>query len=316
MTSSKGGLGKGLGALMGNTHLTPAKDKVQEISVATIQANRYQPRQEFEETALADLTQSIQTYGVLQPIIVRRLPQGGYELIAGERRLRAARAAGLQQIPALVREYNDAETSEIALIENIQREDLSAIEEARAYAQLMQSFQLTQDDLAHKVGRSRSHIANFLRLLKLAAPVQQMLAEGSLSMGQAKPLLAIEDAQLQQQAAIYVMDEELSARQCEALVKRLQANPDWLAQQGQEPQGKKQAEQSVFLRDATDRLTQLLGTQVHIRPGKKKSKIEIEYYSEEDLERILAAMHPDADAIKQQKLEALRKVSLSQHFTV
>lgn len=316
MTSSKGGLGKGLGALMGNTHLTPAKDKVQEISVATIQANRYQPRQEFEETALADLTQSIQTYGVLQPIIVRRLPQGGYELIAGERRLRAARAAGLQQIPALVREYNDAETSEIALIENIQREDLSAIEEARAYAQLMQSFQLTQDDLAHKVGRSRSHIANFLRLLKLAAPVQQMLAEGSLSMGQAKPLLAIEDAQLQQQAAIYVMDEELSARQCEALVKRLQANPDWLVQQGQEPQGKKQAEQSVFLRDATDRLTQLLGTQVHIRPGKKKSKIEIEYYSEEDLERILAAMHPDADAIKQQKLEALRKVSLSQHFTV
>ena len=180
----------------------------------------------------------------------------------------------------------------------------------------MQSFQLTQDDLAHKVGRSRSHIANFLRLLKLAAPVQQMLAEGSLSMGQAKPLLAIEDAQLQQQAAIYVMDEELSARQCEALVKRLQANPDWLVQQGQEPQGKKQAEQSVFLRDATDRLTQLLGTQVHIRPGKKKSKIEIEYYSEEDLERILAAMHPDADAIKQQKLEALRKVSLSQHFTV
>ncbi len=316
MTSSKGGLGKGLGALMGNTHLTPAKDKVQEISVVTIQANRYQPRQEFEETALADLTQSIQTYGVLQPIIVRRLPQGGYELIAGERRLRAARAAGLQQIPALVREYNDAETSEIALIENIQREDLSAIEEARAYAQLMQSFQLTQDDLAHKVGRSRSHIANFLRLLKLAAPVQQMLAEGSLSMGQAKPLLAIEDAQLQQQAAIYVMDEELSARQCEALVKRLQANPDWLVQQGQEPQGKKQAEQSVFLRDATDRLTQLLGTQVHIRPGKKKSKIEIEYYSEEDLERILAAMHPDADAIKQQKLEALRKVSLSQHFTV
>ena len=316
MTSSKGGLGKGLGALMGNTHLTPAKDKVQEISVATIQANRYQPRQEFEETALADLTQSIQTYGVLQPIIVRRLPQGGYELIAGERRLRAARAAGLQQIPALVREYNDAETSEIALIENIQREDLSAIEEARAYAQLMQSFQLTQDDLAHKVGRSRSHIANFLRLLKLAAPVQQMLAEGSLSMGQAKPLLAIEDAQLQQQAAIYVMDEELSARQCEALVKRLQANPDWLVQQGQEPQGKKQAEQSVFLRDATDRLTQLLGTQVHIRPGKKKSKIEIEYYSDEDLERILAAMHPDADAIKQQKLEALRKVSLSQHFTV
>ena len=316
MTSSKGGLGKGLGALMGNTHLTPAKDKVQEISVVTIQANRYQPRQEFEETALADLTQSIQTYGVLQPIIVRRLPQGGYELIAGERRLRAARAAGLQQIPALVREYNDAETSEIALIENIQREDLSAIEEARAYAQLMQSFQLTQDDLAHKVGRSRSHIANFLRLLKLAAPVQQMLAEGSLSMGQAKPLLAIEDAQLQQQAAIYVMDEELSARQCEALVKRLQANPDWLARQGQEPQGKKQAEQSVFLRDATDRLTQLLGTQVHIRPGKKKSKIEIEYYSEEDLERILAAMHPDADAIKQQKLEALRKVSLSQHFTV
>ena len=316
MTSTKGGLGKGLGALMGNTRLTPAKDKVQEIAVETIQANRYQPRREFEEAALADLTNSIKHYGVLQPVIVRRLPQGGYELIAGERRLRAARQAGLKQIPALVREYNDAETSEVALIENIQREDLSAIEEAHAYAQLMQSFQLTQDDLARKVGRSRSHIANFLRLLKLTAPVQQMLAEGSLNMGQAKPLLALEDANLQQQAAIYVMDEDLSARQCESLVKRLQANHDWLAQQGQEKPRTPQAEQSVFLHDATERLTQLLGTQVHIRSGKKKSKIEIEYYSDEDLERILATLGQDESSLKQQKVEALRKVSLSQHFTV
>ncbi len=311
----KGGLGKGLGALMGNTPLTPAKDKVQEIAVAAIQANRYQPLQEFEEGALSELCDSIKAYGVLQPLLVRRLSDGQYELIAGERRLRAARMAGLAKVPAMVREYNDAEISEIALIENIQRENLNAIEEAQAYGRLMQEFGLTQEALATKMGRSRSHIANFLRLLKLAAPVQQMLAEGSLSMGQAKPLLALEDEKLQQQAATYVMDNDLSARQCEALVKRLQTNPQLLMEQEQ-PQEKKQPEQSVFLRDITNRLTHLLGTQVHIRPGKKKSKIEIEFYSQEDLERILSTMSQEANASRQQKIEALRKVSLSHPFTV
>ena len=142
-----------------------------------------------------------------------------------------------------------------------------------------------------------------------------MLAEGSLSMGQAKPLLALEDGKLQQQAATYVMDNDLSARQCEALVRKLQANPQLLTEQEQ-PQEKQQTEESVFLRDITDRLTHLLGTQVHIRPGKKKSKIEIEFYSQEDLERILSTMSQEANASRQQKIEALRKVSLSHPFTV
>ena len=185
-----GGLGKGLGALLKDTKLTPARDKVQEIAISEIQANRYQPRQEFDESALEDLKESVQRIGVIQPILVRRLPGTGYELIAGERRLRASKLAGLKSVPAMIREYNDAEISEIALIENIQREDLNAIEEARAYARLMKDFGLTQDIMAKKIGRSRSHIANFLRLLKLEDQVQEYVANGTLSMGQAKPLLA------------------------------------------------------------------------------------------------------------------------------
>ena len=185
-----GGLGKGLGALLKNREITPAKDQVQEIAASEIQANRYQPRQSFDEEALEDLSESIRQYGILQPLIVRRLPGKGYELIAGERRLRAARKAGLEKVPALVREYNDAEISEIALIENIQRENLNIIEEAEAYAFLMKNFQLTQEMLAKKVGRSRPHIANSLRLLELAEEIQDKLVAGDLLMGQARPLPA------------------------------------------------------------------------------------------------------------------------------
>ena len=311
----KGGLGKGLNALLGDAKLTPAKDKVQEIRVADIQANRYQPRRDFDEAALAELSDSIKTYGVLQPILVRRLPAGGYELIAGERRLRAAKLAGLTDIPAMVREYSDAEISEVALIENIQREDLNAIEEAKAYGQLMKDFGFTQDMLARKIGRSRSHIANILRLLKLDTTVQEHLANGVLTMGQARPLLMIEDKQLQRQAAEFIESEDLAARQCEALAKKLQEDPEFLNKRGQE-QPKEKAEPSVFLQDATDKLTHWLGTQVRIVPGKKKSRIEIEFYSDEDLERILGAIDSQQEANRQQKIEALRKVSLSQNFTV
>ena len=223
-----GGLGKGLGALLKNREITPAKDQVQEIAASEIQANRYQPRQSFDEEALEDLSESIRQYGILQPLIVRRLPGKGYELIAGERRLRAARKAGLEKVPALVREYNDAEISEIALIENIQRETLNIIEQAEAYAFLMKNFQLTQEMLAKKVGRSRPHIANSLRLLELAEEIQDKLVAGDLLMGQARPLLALKDKALQVRAAEHILEEHLSSRQAEELVRRLLDDPAYL----------------------------------------------------------------------------------------
>ncbi|SDG58362.1 chromosome partitioning protein, ParB family [Selenomonas sp. WCT3] len=310
-----GGLGKGLGALLKDTKLTPAKDKVQELNVADIKANRYQPRQEFDESALDTLKESVKRIGILEPLLVRKLPGTGYELIAGERRLRAAKLAGLKTVPAMIREYNDAEVSEIALIENIQREDLNAIEEAKAYNRLMKEFGMTQDDMAKKIGRSRSHIANFLRLLKLEPQVQDYVANGALSMGQAKPLLSIENQKLQREAAEYIQAEDLSARQCEALVKKLQDNPDYFKDKPEAVQ-KDKKQQDVFLTDAVDKLTHLFGTQVKIHPGKKKSKIEIEFYSPEDLERIMGLILEREEQVKKKKIDALRQISLSQKFTV
>ena len=308
------GLGKGLGALLQNTKLdaAPPGEKIQEIEVSEIQANRYQPRREFDESTLEELKDSIKSYGVLQPVLVRRLPDGKYELIAGERRLRAAKLAGVKGIPALVKEYNDVEISEIALIENIQREDLNVIEEARAYDRLMREFQLTQEAMAGKLGRSRSHIANTLRLLKLAPKVQDYVSNGTLSMGQARPLLALEDEELQCRTADTIQEQDLSARQAEALVKRIQADGGSAGKK----EGNAQEEQAVYVRDAEERLRQFLGTQVKILSGKKKNRIEIEFYSEDDLERILDSMTRAQDVAKQQKIDALREVSLSQRFTV
>lgn len=341
MSTKHGGLGgQGLGALFGgNAHVAagaavPEKDRVQELAVADIRANRYQPRKDFDEAALEDLKASVEAYGVLQPVIVRRLPtsegEGQYELIAGERRLRAAKLAGLAKVPAIVREYSDAETSEIALIENLQREDLNPMEEARAYQSLIGSFGLTQDEISKKVGRSRSHIANFLRLQKLDEKVQDYVASGTLSMGQARPLVALESHELQRKAADYIQEHELTARGCEALVRKLAEDPTLLDAAEGENGGAQTATSSdggtPELRATMDRLTQYFGTQVKIKRGKKKGKIEIDYYGDEDLERILELLHggadkagarnaEDAEAEKQKKIEALRRVS-TQGFTV
>ena len=287
-SKARGGLGKGLGALL-QSHPIPdpsaSLDTVQEIPVARIQANRYQPRKEFDEKALEDLKTSIQTYGVIQPILVRKLPNEEYELIAGERRLRAAKLAGVSEIPAMIREYNDAETSEIALIENIQRENLNVVEEALAYQRLMKEFQLTQEAMAEKLGRSRSHIANILRLLKLAPKVQDYLSNGSLSMGQARPLLSLESHEMQCEAASIIQEQEDKS-------------------------------QDVHVRDAEEKLRHCLGTQVKIFTGKKKSRIEIEFYSEEDLERIIQQLTAEQADLKQKKIEALRRFSSQQGFLV
>lgn len=329
MTSSKpkGGLGtsmkamggQGLGALFGNTGVAaPAqenvRDKVQEIAVEEIVPNRYQPREEFDEAALSELTESVNRYGVLQPVLLRKQPDAGYELIAGERRLRAAKAAGLEKIPALVREFGDAEVSEIALIENLQREDLSVMEEARAYQRLIKDFGLKQEELSSRLGRSRSHIANTMRLLNLPGEVQALLMSGVLTAGQARPLLAIGDQEVQLKAADYIQEHELSARQCEELAKMLAEHPEEMPEAAKEKP--ERPEQDIFIREVAEKLKTLLGTQVQIKTGRKKSKVEIEFYSEEDLERILGLIGQHRAASNQDKIEKLRQFSQTGRFTV
>ena len=286
---------------------------VQQIPVADIQANRYQPRQEFDESALEELKESIVQHGVLQPILVRQLPAGkGYELIAGERRFRASKLAGFDTVPALVRPLSDAASTEIALIENLQREDLNAIEEARAYQNLLQNFGLTQEALAERVGRSRSHITNMMRLLKLDAHVQEYLANGSLSMGQARPLVVLTDADLQREAADLIMARECSARQAEELVKRLQKS----AEEAQEGEKEKPSTERIFLQEAEDKLKMFFGTQVRIRAQGKKNRIEIDFSSEEDLNRILDSLLEKKSRVLEDKKAALRQFSAGERFTV
>lgn len=287
---------------------------VQQIPLDEIKTNRYQPRQEFDESALEELKESILQHGVLQPILVRQLPAGqGYELVAGERRFRASKLAGQKTIPALVRPLSDAASTEIALIENLQREDLNAIEEANAYQNLLENFGLTQEALAERVGRSRSHIANMMRLLKLDPRVQEYLANGSLSMGQARPLIVLEDAARQQEAADLIMARECSARQAEALVKRLQKNAE---DAGAEEEEIPEETGKIFLREAEDKLKMFFGTQVRIRAQGKKNRIEIDFSSEDDLNRILAALLEKKNRVLEDKKAALRQFSAGERFTV
>ena len=288
---------------------------VQQIPLHEIQANRYQPRHEFDESALEELKESIVQHGVLQPILVRQLPAGkGYELVAGERRFRASRLAGLETVPALVRPLSDAASTEIALIENLQREDLNAIEEANAYRNLLQNFGLTQEALAERVGRSRSHITNMMRLLKLDVHVQEYLANGSLSMGQARPLVVLTNAALQREAADIIMAREWSARQAEELVKRLQKNAEEKAE-AKEAESPGETEK-IFLREAEDKLKMFFGTQVRIRSQGKKNRIEIDFSSEEDLNRILDSLLEKKSRLLEDKKAALRQFSAGERFTV
>ena len=288
---------------------------VQRISIDKIRANRYQPRQEFDESALDELKDSIVQHGILQPILLRQLPDDqGYELVAGERRFRAAKLAGLPDVPALVRPLSDAASTEIALIENLQREDLNAIEEASAYQNLLQNFALTQEALAERVGRSRSHIANMMRLLKLDPHVQEYLANGSLTMGQARPLIVLTDAALQREAADIIMARECSARQAEELVKRMQKDADAVG--ANEKLTQEQGVQAIFLREAEDKLKMLFGTQVRIRTQGKKNRIEIDFASEDDLSRIIDSLLEKKNKVLADKRAALRQFSVGERFTV
>lgn len=276
------GLGRGLEALIPTTEVKD-REQVNVIAVKDIIPNKFQPRRIFDDEALVELSQSIKQYGILQPIVARKI-LNGYELVAGERRWRASQHAGLASIPAVIREYTDAEMTEIALIENLQRENLNAIEEAVAYRRLMDEFGLTQEEVSRKIGRSRSHIANFVRLLNLPTVVQDFVSRGTLSMGQARPILALSNEELQLEAAEIIIAEDLSSRDAEALVKRLANSPRKSEETIEAPV------REIFVVEAEDRLKLVLGTQVKIKPGKLKSKIEIEFYSAEDLDRIIEVL--------------------------
>jgi ParB family chromosome partitioning protein len=302
------GLGKGLGAIFGDevmesaaeeqekkNHPKPEQvniktDKKEEepevgremfLKLSSIEPNHNQPRMEFREESLMELAESMKEYGVLQPLLVQK--KGNfYEIIAGERRWRAAKLAGLKEVPVVIREYTKQQSMEIALIENVQREDLNPIEEAKAYQKLMQEFGLKQEEIATRVAKNRVTITNSMRLLKLENRVQDMLIQNQITGGHARALLAVDDPELQFQIAGRIVAENLSVREVEKLVKSLSKK--------KEPKEKKEEDESIFLifRELEDRMKTAMGTKVSInRKDSNKGRVEIEYYSEAELERIV-----------------------------
>lgn len=277
----KKALGKGLQALLPEKKTLVWKveqhgEVVSSLSVEQILPNRYQPRTTFAENELSELVQSVQEHGVLQPIVVRRKGDGMYELIAGERRLRAVKIAGLPTIPALVRNSNDEKALALALVENIQRQDLNPMEEARAYSQLMGEFGLTQDLVARSVGKDRSSIANMLRLLMLPKEVQQFIESDALSLGHAKVLAGISQASVQIQLARRIVSDRLSVRQTEQIV----------AGQKKDRSANSQKREVHRFQNLEEHLRKHLGTKVEVRGGVKGGRLIIRYYSDEELDRI------------------------------
>ncbi len=281
----KRGLGKGLEALIPAAQAREG-EPVQEIGIEEIRPNSFQPRRVFDEEKLAELAESVRVHGILQPVVVRAVI-GGYELVAGERRWRAAQLAGLSSIPAVIRELSDGEMMEVALIENIQREDLNPLEEAEALQRLLTEFGLTQEELAQRVGKSRSHIANMLRLLNLTEEVQNNVSRGTISMGHARALLALDEAQAQVAACRQVVEKGLSVRQTEELVRETRHKRPSARQ--------KKTTVDPWLQEIETTLKHALATGVRIRPGRRGGKIEIEYYSTEDLERLVEALQEASD---------------------
>lgn len=291
-TKSKGGLGRGISNLINvddenekKEDNVVVKEVVKEVKVPSetkvklslIEPNKDQPRKAFDEDALIELSESIKQYGVLQPLLVQK-KDNYYEIIAGERRWRAAKLAGVKEVPVVIKDYSSQEVMEIALIENIQREDLNPIEEAKAYQRLIKDYRLKQDEVAEKVSKSRAAITNSLRLLKLDERVQDMVMEGKISSGHARTIISIEDKDKQYMIAQKIFDEKLSVREVEKLMKTLEAP---------EKKEKKLPANDFVYRDLEQKLKNIMGTQVIIKnKSNNKGKIEIDYYSQAELERI------------------------------
>ncbi len=290
--NSKKGLGKGLDSLIPTIDaeelsIKPAKknnnieksDGVFTVKINSVEPNRNQPRKTFNEDALTELSESIKQYGIIQPIVVQK-KNDYYEIIAGERRWRAAKQAGLKEVPVIIKDYSEQETVEIALIENIQREELNPIEEALAYKRLLTEYNLKQDQVAERVSKSRTAVTNSMRLLKLTDEVQQMVIEDLISSGHARALLPIEDNELQIQLATRIMDEKLSVRETEKLVKSIL---------NKKPEKKKEKVENAFVyEEIENKIKEIVGTKVKVNHKPNgKGKIEIEYYSDKELERLL-----------------------------
>ena len=275
------GLGRGLGALLGDAALQSQEGGSLSLPISQVEPGLKQPRKRFDEDSLQDLADSIRTHGVIQPLTVRRLASGYYQIIAGERRWRAAKIAGLTEIPAVIIEADDRKVMELGLIENLQREDLNPVEEANGYKVLMDEYGLTQEEVAQRVGKSRPAVANALRLLALPDAVHQLLEEGKLSAGHARAILSVPSGELQKKLAQKVIAEDLSVRQTEALAKRLAAG------EKEPPSPSPGPDLSIYLRAAEKDLAARFGRKVHIVNGKKKGKVELEYYNPEDLNALL-----------------------------
>ena len=278
-------LGKGLGALLPSVDVTE-DDVVNEVDISELRANPYQPRKQFDPDSLEELAESIKEHGIIQPLVVRKSIHG-YEIVAGERRFRAGKKAGLTKFPVVIREFTDEQMMEIALIENLQREDLNPMEIANAYKKLMDHFSLTQEELAARVGKSRPHVANFLRLLQLPPAIQEDVSRGTLSMGHARALLGVKEPEVQMKLAEKVKREGASVRQLEEWVQQIH-------QSGAKKKKPKKAEKvDPQIRRYEEMLQESLNTPVRIRHGKRKGKIEIEYFSQSELERLLELLQRD-----------------------
>jgi ParB family chromosome partitioning protein len=271
------GLGKGINAIFPGESINQM-ETVEKVSVNQIKVNPFQPRKIFDETALAELSESIKEHGVLQPIILRKKGKM-FEIVVGERRFRASKAAGLREIPAVIRGFSDQQMMEIAILENLQREDLTPIEEADAYQNLMENLSLTQEQLAFRLGKSRPHIANHIRLLSLPEVVREKISSNKISMGHGRALLGLKQKKLIPTISDKVIKESLNVRQLEALVQRMNENVS--------RETSKTTNKDIFIVEKESQLREYFGTTVSIKKTKNKGKIEIEFFSEDDLERIL-----------------------------
>lgn len=275
-------LGKGLNALFNDYEVNEDEQSIEQIPIDECRTNPYQPRKTFDADAIEELKTSIMEYGIIQPLIVRRSIKG-YEIVAGERRFRAAKEAGLKEVPAIIKDYDDRKMMEIALLENLQREDLTVIEEALAYKNLINELQLTQEELSSKIGKSRSHIANTMRLLSLPDDIIIYISSGELTMGHGRALLGLKNKEQLAPLVDKIISKQLNVRQVEQMITELNKK---------KPKQKKNKKQKdVFIQQYETKLREVLGTNVKIQKNKDKGKIEIEFYSNEELERFVRMFH-------------------------